>query len=423
MNYTRSILKNGLRVIVVPIDDVESVTSLVMVGAGSRYETRKNNGISHFLEHMAFKGTKKRPTAREIATLIDGIGAESNAFTGKEVTGYYIKSAAAHVNTTLDILSDILTNSKLDQEEIDRERGVIIEEINLYEDTPMRKIYDVFEDLMYGDTPMGWDIAGTKDVINSTNRADFVSYMDSLYSADNMTVVVAGKVNAQKISADIEKFFSPMKKFRTFKPQPVTESQKKPEVRIKHKKSEQAHFAVGVRTSGLQDETDRYPLSILSSILGGGMSSRLFYEVRERKGLAYYVRSYSEKYADVGYLASFAGVDPKRVDDAISTVVEEYQKIQKKGEITVDEVTKAQEFVKGHFILELEDTKSIATHYASEELLEKEMKNPDEIMKKLDAVTLDEVHAVAVKYLEKQPLNLALIGDFEDQARFLKLIK
>lgn len=422
MNYTRSILKNGLRVIVVPIDDVESVTSLVMVGAGSRYETRKNNGISHFLEHMAFKGTKKRPTAREIATLIDGIGAESNAFTGKEVTGYYIKSAATHVNTTLDVLSDILTHSKLDQDEIDRERGVIIEEINLYEDTPMRKIYDVFEDLMYGDTPMGWDIAGPKDVINSINRADFVDYMNSLYSADNMTVVVAGKVNEEKVKSDIERFFSPMKKFKTFKPKPVTESQEKPEVRIKHKKSEQAHFAVGVRTSGLQDETDRYPLSILSSILGGGMSSRLFYEVRERQGLAYYVRSYSEKYADVGYLASFAGVDPKRVDDAIKTVVEEYQKIQKKGEITADEVKKAKEFVKGHFILELEDTKSIATHYASEELLEKEIQNPDEIMKKLDAVTLDEVHNVAVKYLEKQPLNLALIGDFEDSDRFKKLI-
>lgn len=422
MNYTRSILKNGLRVIIVPIDDVESVTSLVMVGAGSRYETRKNNGISHFLEHMAFKGTKKRPTAREIATLIDGIGAESNAFTGKEVTGYYIKSAATHVNTTLDVLSDILTHSKLDQDEIDRERGVIIEEINLYEDTPMRKIYDVFEDLMYGDTPMGWDIAGPKDVINSINRADFVDYMNSLYSADNMTVVVAGKVDEDKVRADIEKFFSPMKKFKTFKPEPVLESQKNPEVRIKHKKSEQAHFAVGVRTSGLQDETDRYPLSILSSILGGGMSSRLFYEVRERQGLAYYIRSYSEKYADVGYLASFAGVDPKRVDAAIKTVVDEYQKIQKKGEITADEVKKAKEFVKGHFILELEDTKSIATHYASEELLEKEIQNPDEIMKKLDEVTVDQVHEVAVKYLEKQPLNLALIGDFEDQDRFKKLI-
>jgi predicted Zn-dependent peptidase len=423
MNYTRSILPNGLRVIVVPIDDVESVTSLVMVGAGSRYETRKNNGISHFLEHMAFKGTKKRPTAREIATLIDGIGAESNAFTGKEVTGYYIKSAATHVNTTLDVLSDILAHSELSQDEINRERGVIIEEINLYEDTPMRKIYDVFEDLMYGDTPMGWDIAGTKNVINSINRADFVSYMNSLYSADNMTVVVAGKVDEAKVKADITKFFSPLKKFKTFKPEPVMESQDKPEVRIKHKKSEQAHFAVGVRTSGLQDETDRYPLSILSSILGGGMSSRLFYEVRERKGLAYYVRSYSEKYADVGYLASFAGVDPKRVDDAIQTVVEEYQKIQKKGEITEDEVKKAKEFVKGHFILELEDTKSIATHYASEELLEREIKNPDEIMKKLDEVTLDEVHDVAVKYFKNQHLNLALIGDFEDQDRFLKLIK
>lgn len=423
MNYHKYTLDNGLRVIIVPIKEVESVTSLVMVGAGSRYETKKNNGISHFLEHMAFKGTDKRPTAREIATLIDGIGAESNAFTGKEITGYYIKSAAAHAGLALDVLSDILTNSKLDPEEIDRERGVIIEEINLYEDTPMRKIYDVFEDLMYGDTPMGWDIAGQKDIINSITRDDFVNYMNSLYSADNMTVVVAGKVDMDAVKNQIQEFFSPMKKFKTIKHKGVTEFQDRPEVMIKKKTSEQAHFGLGVRTSGLQDETDRYPLSILSSILGGGMSSRLFYEVRERRGLAYYVRAFSEKYADVGYLASFAGVDPKRIDDAIKTIVEEYNKIITPGEIEADELKKAKEYVKGHFILELEDTKSIASHYASEELLEKEIKNPDEIMEKLDEVTLDEVTGVAQKYLKGKPLNLALIGDFEDKERFQKLIK
>src|SRR3972149_2417574 len=198
MNYSKKVLKNGLRVITIPMPSFESATVMVMVGAGSRYETPKNNGISHFLEHMAFKGTKKRPSAMEIASLIDGIGGEFNAFTSKEVTGYFVKASKDHVDLCLDVLSDMLQNSKLDKAEIEKERGVILEEINLYEDTPSRKIGDVYENLLYGDTPMGWDIAGRKEVIRATTRENFVSYLKSLYSADNITVVVAGGIDTKK---------------------------------------------------------------------------------------------------------------------------------------------------------------------------------------------------------------------------------
>jgi len=204
MKHTRKVLKNGLRVITIPMPSFESATAMIMVGAGSRYETAKNNGISHFLEHMAFKGTTKRPTAQDIAAEIDGVGGEFNAFTSKEVTGYYVKAAATHVDLCLDVLSDMLRNSKLDKAEIEREKGVILEEINLYEDTPSRKIGDVYEGLLYGDTPMGWDIAGRKEVIRAITREDFVKYLQSLYSSDNITVVVAGGIDSNQVEAKLK---------------------------------------------------------------------------------------------------------------------------------------------------------------------------------------------------------------------------
>lgn len=422
MKHTHYTLKNGLQVIIVPVQEVESATTMVMVGAGSRYEEKTNNGISHFLEHMAFKGTKKRPTALEIASLIDGIGAESNAFTGKEYTGYYIKSSSEHIELSLDILSDMLKNLLLDKNEIDRERGVILEELNLYEDTPARKIGDIFENLLYGDTPMGWDVGGEKDIIKKITRENFLSYMKKFYSASNMVVVVAGKVDMQKTKKIIEEYFIPLSSYTIEGFSKVTDHQTKPAVFIKHKKTEQTHFALGVRTVGLPHEKDRYSLSVLSAILGGGMSSRLFSEIREKRGLAYYVRSFSESYIDCGYLASFAGVDSKRVDEAIQVVVEEYHKVAQKKEIQGEEVKKAKEYLKGHFILDLEDTRSVATYYASQLILEKKLENPTEVIAKIEAVTPEQVASVAKKYLKVEGLSLAVIGDFSEPSRFEKLL-
>ncbi len=417
MKFTHSKLANGLNVVIAPIMEMESATTMIMVGAGSRYEDKTNSGISHFLEHMAFKGTKKRPTAIEISSLIDGAGAESNAFTGKEYTGYYIKSAAHRVELSLDILSDMLTNLLLDQKEIDKEKGVIMEEINLYEDTPPRKIGDVYEELLYGDTPMGWDIAGSKDVIRGAKREDFVKYMRKLYSATNMVVVVAGKISVKDGLALVEKYFSSLPTFTTEGYRSVIEGQVKPAVKIRYKKTDQAHFALGVRAVGLPDEAKRYPLSLLAAILGGGMSSRLFHEVREKRGLAYYVRTISENYLDCGHLTTYVGADPARIDDAIKVVIEEYKKVQKAGEITAAELTKAKEFVKGHFVLELEDTRSVAVYYGSDFLLEKKLEEPSEVIARVEKVTLEEVLSVAKEFLS-QPLNLAIIGDFKDEARF-----
>ncbi len=425
MNYQRTVLPNGIRVLTIPMPSFESATVMVMVGAGSRYETRKNNGISHFLEHMAFKGTKKRPSALDISTLIDGIGGEFNAFTGKEATGFYIKSSSNHIELCLDVLSDMITDSLFEEKEINKERGVILEEINLYEDTPARKIGDIYERLLYGDTPMGWDVAGRKDVIKKVARKDFISYLERLYSADNITVLIAGGITPVKSVDLVEKYFGKMNKFDTLRYSEVVEHQKEPAVFVKKKKTEQVHIALGVRTVQLSHK-DRYPLSILSVILGGGMSSRLFHEVREKRGLAYYVRSSSEHYQDCGSLVSTAGIDPKRVEEAISVILEEYHKISISplaGQISNEELKKAKEFLKGHLVLELEDSRSVAAFYAHQELLEKEIKNPNEIIAKINEVTVDEVQKVAKKYFVNKGLNLAVIGNFPSGQRFEKLLK
>lgn len=423
MKHDKKVLPNGLRVVSIPMPSFESATVMVMVGAGSRYETRKNNGISHFLEHMAFKGTTNRPTAMHIASLIDGIGGEFNAFTGKETTAYYVKSSVRHVELSLDILSDMLKNSKLDKGEIEKEKGVILEEINLYEDTPPRKIGDIFERLIYGDTPMGWDIAGEKDVIRSITREDFQKYMKSLYSPSNMTVVVAGGIKSEKIFEMVKKYFSGMGKFDTLSYKKVSETQKKPSTLVRKKKTDQAHISIGFRTVP-NDHPDRYALSVLSAILGGGMSSRLFSEVREKRGLAYYVRTVSDHYQDVGNIASTAGLDPKRIKEGISVIVSEYAKFANgKAGVTEEELKKAKEYLKGHFVLDLEDSRSVASFYAHQEILEKKTRNPDELLEKLEKITLKDVEDMGKKYFKEKTLNLAVIGNFSDGQNFEKLLK
>ena len=423
MKFQKKVLSNGLRVLTIPMPSFESATVLVMVAAGSRYETKQNSGVSHFLEHMAFKGTQKRPSAIDISSLIDGMGGEFNAFTGKEATGYYIKSAKDKVETSLDVLSDMLLHSKLDQAEMDKERKVIMEEINMIEDSPSRKIGDIYDELLYGDTPMGWDIAGFPSNIKAMQREAIVSYMDSLYSASNMTVVVAGGIEEDKIFEQVEKYFGLMSTFKTNPYSTITEHQEKPAVLVHEKQTEQIHIALGVRTIPVNSDK-RYPLSVLSAILGGGMSSRLFHEVREKRGLAYYVRSHSEEYEDVGTFVSTAGIDPKRVVEAIEVMVAEYAKVgQGAMKLAGQEFTKAKEYMKGHFVLDLEDSRSVASFYAHQELLEDKVENPDEVIADIDAVTKEQVEAVGKEFFIDATLNLALIGKFEDGQSLEKLLK
>jgi predicted Zn-dependent peptidase len=432
MKFNRTILKNGLRVLTIPMPSFESATVMVMVGAGSRYETRLNNGISHFLEHMAFKGTAKRPTAMDITSLIDGMGGEFNASTGKEVTAYYIKSAADKVEISLDVLSDMLQNSKLDSAEIEKEKGVIVGEIDMNEDNPMRDIGDVYERLIYGDTPLGWNIAGGKDVVRKTTREDFLKYMKSLYSPHNMTIVFAGGIENEKAVELAEKYLGGMTRFDTLRFNKYEEKQDKPRLFLKTKKTEQTHIAIGFKTVK-NDHPDKYPLEVLAAILGGGMSSRLFHEVREKRGLGYYVSTGADSYQDAGSIVTVAGIDPKRIKEGITVILEEHKKISNSkfstsakasldGLISKPELKKAKEYLKGHMVLGLENSRSVAYYYASQELLEKKIDNPDELMKKIDAVTIEQIETVANKYFVEKGLSMAIIGNFEDRQIFENLL-
>lgn len=423
MNFQRKVLANGLRVLTIPMPSFESATVMLMVGAGSRYETRLNSGISHFLEHMAFKGTEKRPTAMDISSLIDGMGGEFNASTGKEVTAYYIKSESGKVELSLDVLSDMLKNSKLDSSEIDKEKGVIIEEINMCEDNPMRDIGDVYERLVYGDTPLGWNIAGEKDIVRKITRDDFLSYMKSLYSPHNMTLIFAGGIDSKKSVDLAEKYLGDMPRFDTLTFDKYEEDQQEPKLFLKTKKTEQAHIAIGFKTVK-NDHPDKYPLEVLAAILGGGMSSRLFHEVREKRGMGYYIGSSADSYNDAGSFVTTAGIDPKKVGEAIKIILEEHKKIKDKGLMIKDEeLKKAKEYLKGHMVLGLENSRSVAYFYAAQELLEKKINNPDQIMNKIDAVTVEQIEKAAKKYFVEAGLNLAIIGNFTSGQEFESLLK
>ncbi|MDP2585890.1 MAG: pitrilysin family protein [Candidatus Levybacteria bacterium] len=423
MNFKRTVLSNGLRVLTIPMPSFESATVMIMVGAGSRYETKLNNGISHFLEHMAFKGTKKYPTARDITSLIDGMGGQFNASTGKEVTAFYIKSEADRIELSVDVLSDMLKNSKFDSLEIEKEKGVIIEEINMYEDTPMRNIADVYERLAYGNTPLGWNIAGGKDIVRKTTREDFISYMRNLYSPNNITVVFAGGIDNKKAVGLADKYLGNMVRFDTLTFDKYEEDQEKPRLFLKTKKTEQAHVAIGFKTVR-NDHPDKYPLEVLAAILGGGMSSRLFHEIREKRGLGYYVGTSAESYQDAGTFVTTAGFDPKRIKEAIMAILEEHEKVRsQKSAISSQELKKAKEYLKGHMVLGLENSRSVAYFYAAQELLEKEIDNPDKVMKKIDAVTIEQLENVTKKYFVKKGLSVAIIGNFTSGQEFENLLR
>jgi len=421
MEYQKIILKNGLRLITVCIPESKSVTAMVLAGAGSRYESARTNGISHFLEHMVFKGSKKWPTVREISTLIDGIGGDFNAGTGKENTVYYIKSASEHLKLILEVLSDVTFNPLFAEKEIEKEKGVIIEELNMYEDLPMRRVAEYFETLLYPHSPLGWDIGGKADIIRGIKRDDFLNYRKARYIAKNMVIVIAGGFEKEKALDMVNQFFTAKAEDgEIIKPQEKF-IQKTSQMYLKTKKTDQTHLVCGVRGNALGHK-ERYIEAVLATILGGGMSSRLFTEVREKRGLAYYVRSETEHYLDNGYLATSAGVDTKRTDEAIKVILAEYQKIKSKTSLKPKELNKAKECLKGRLILELEDSRNIAQVMGMGELLEHKIRTPEEILKGIDKVSLEDVNRVANEFFQASKLNLAVIGPFEDKAKFAKLL-
>jgi predicted Zn-dependent peptidase len=409
--YNLDRLPNGLRVLTAPMDHAQSVSCFIMLAAGSRYETPDTSGIAHFAEHMFFKGTERRPTARDIGNEVDGIGGEFNAFTGKEYTGYYVRCAGEHRQVALDVLVDMIRNSKFDPEEVDREKGVIVEEMNMYFDTPRDYISGVYDTLLYGDQPLGWDIIGRKETVRAATRDTFLEYTGRWYKPARMVVGVAGKIEGD-LQADIERLLGDVGSEETGDPAPVAISENGgPRVKIHTKASDQAHLCLGVRSYPLV-HPDRYALQVLTTVLGTGMSSRLFTEVRERRGLAYYVYAMNHSYTDAGSLYSQAGVDINRIDEAITTIVGELQRIADEP-VPQAELDKARNVAKGRFVLQVESPHGLIMFGLRREVLENQATEPEEILAQLDAVTADDVQRVAQDVIGANGLNLALIGPFE----------
>ena len=412
-------LPNGLRVLAAPMPQAQSVSCFVMFAAGSRYETKETNGIAHFAEHMFFKGTERRPTARDLAGEVDAIGGEFNAFTSKEYTAYYVKCAAEHRDVALDVIVDMIRNSKFDAEEIDREKGVIVEEMNMYFDTPRDFIDGVYEELVYGDHPLGWDVIGRKETVLAATRETFLDYLGRWYKPSRMVVGVGGRIGDGLVDR-VGELLGDLEDAPTGSPLPALPSPNGARVKVHTKASDQAHICLGVRSRPI-DDPDRYVLSVLATILGGGMSSRLFTEVRERRGLAYYVFATNHSYTDAGSLYAQAGVDIDRIDEAIATVAAELRKVAAEP-IPDDELRKAKNFAKGRFALQIESPHGLITFGLRREVLEGRTPEPEEVLAGIEAVTAEDVQRVARELIGDGALRLALIGPFDDADRFERLL-
>ncbi|MFH1427269.1 MAG: pitrilysin family protein [Patescibacteria group bacterium] len=417
--YKLKLLRNGIKLITIPMRGTKTATILLMVRTGSKYENKKNNGISHFLEHMFFKGTKKRPNTLALAGELDSVGGEYNAFTGKEYTGYFVKVDCSKIKLAADIVSDMLLNSKFEQKEIDRERGVIVEEINMYHDNPLMYIEDIFENCLYGNTPAGWDTIGRADNILKFKRADFLKYFNSQYGAQNTIICLAGNIKngTEKI---ISQYFNKLAKSKIKDKIAVKEKQIKPKIKIHYKKTDQASLSLGVRTFPHNDP-DEVILKIIAIILGGSMSSRLFIKLRERYGLAYYVKTQAEFYTDSGYLTTQVGVPINKIEQAIKIILSEYSNMSK-IKIKDSELLKNIELIKGRLSLQLEPSDSIASWYGRQLILKEKILTPEEFYKKISKIKAEDIRRVANRVFVNKGLNLAVIGPFRDKSRFERIL-
>lgn len=413
-------LKNGLRILTIPQKGTQAVTVLVLVGTGSKYEKKEQGGISHFLEHMFFKGTKKRPTPIAVSEPLDEIGGVFNAFTGEEYTGYFAKVDKAHAELALDWVADIFLNSLMPKNEIEKEKGVVIEELNMHTDIPMAFVQILWNRLLYGDQPAGRDIVGTKESIQGFLKSDIVSYMNNQYVASNTIVCIAGNIKRAAIEKQAVKAFLGIGTSKPFGKAVVIERQTAPELLVEFRKTDQTHLNIGVRGYNLSHKK-RFAQELLSVILGGMMSSRLFIEIREKLGIAYYISADSESDPDTGYLVVQAGIKNENTAKAIKTILQEFKKIAK-NKVSSQELTKAKENVKGKMALSLESSDRKASFYGLQELLENQIFTPQEIYDKIDAVTVSDIQKVAQDLFCPEKLNCVVLGPFKDKEPFKKLL-
>lgn len=419
--FKKITLKSGLRIVSVPLRNTRAITVLILVATGSKYETKEINGISHLLEHMAFKGTKKRPHTLDIVKELDKVGGLFNAFTGKEFMGFWVKVDARHFDLACDILSDMIFNSLFGVKEIQKEKRVIFEEINMMKDNPQSYVLDLWEKLLYGDQPAGWMISGEKKTVARISRKNILDHFKANFVAKNAVIAVAGNFEEDESITKIRRFFEKFQKAEPLLKKPTVELQKSPQVLLHFKETDQTHLCLGVRAFNLFS-AKRYPLAVLSGVLGGIMSSRLFIEIREKRGLAYYIRTLPEDYTDTGYLVTHAGIDNKRVFEAIEIILKEYRNLKTK-KVAIAELNKVKDNMKGRLDLSLETSDAWASFAGSQELLKGEILTPAQEREMIDKVTQNDILEVAQEIFQPSKLNLTLIGPFRDKKPFVGLLK
>ena len=412
-NFEMFSLKNGMEVILIPRKESPATTVMVTVMVGSKYETKDISGLSHFLEHMAFKGTKKRPTYLDISLELEGLGASYNAGTDQESTNYYATVANKSFDQIFDIVTDLYLNPTVSTDELEKERGVIIEEINMYEDIPMRKVMDDFMYALYGDQPAGWSVAGRKEVIKSLKREDFINYREKHYTSENTILTIAGGY-PENVKEKIEEVFGLLERKPKTKLPDVVENQEKPTEHVRFKELDQTHLILGFRAFDARDER-RFALGVLTTILGRGMSSRLFQKVREEMGVAYYVSAGIDLDTNSGIVMANAGVSNNKAKEAIKAIVEEFKKF-KEEVVDNKELEKAKGFIVGNMFLALETSDDLADFYTNQRIKNLEIMTPEELAEKIKSVTAEDIQAVANDLFKNEGLNLALIGPFKNKS-------
>jgi predicted Zn-dependent peptidase len=418
--YEKITLDNGLRILSAYMPHTRSVSINFFVGAGSRYETDDVAGISHFLEHMLFKGTERRPTPREIAETIEGVGGIMNAGTDRELTVYWCKVPSPHFSRTLDVLADNIRNSVFAPPEIEKERSVIIEELHMVEDNPGDLVGVLIDEVLWPDQPLGRDIAGSETTVKAIQREHMVDYLKRQYVPANTVLAVAGNVPHEQVVAEAKRLLEDWENQPFGAWFPAKNGQKAPRVALKNKKTEQIHLCLGMPGYSAY-HPDRYTLDVLNSILGEGMSSRLFLEVREKRGLAYDVHSWVSHFQDTGAAVISAGVDPKKVRPTIEAVLEELDRL--KEDIPEEEVTKSREFIKGRLQLRMEDTRAVASWLGGQELLRNQILTVDDVVRIVDGVDVENLKRVAQDVYQHDKMSLAVVGPQRSAERLEALLK
>lgn len=420
--FTKTKLESGLRILTAPMQGTNTVTILVLCGTGSDYEAREQGGISHFLEHMFFKGTKNRPTPDAIKHELDGMGSLSNAFTSHELTGYHIKAAKTYLDQSLDLLADIYKNSLLAGEEIERERQVIIEELHKDRDTPTLYIWWVWEHLLYGDEPAGRDVIGEEKIIRALTPDDFRNYFHSQYVAQNTAIVVAGNFDEQKTIARVGELFCDMRHAPPVRTKPaIVLEQSAPRVHCEYKETDQTHVAIGFHGYDALHHK-RYAADVLATLLGGSWSARMWDRIRDKMGLAYTVWTSHESYSNRGFLTTYAGVDHKNVEQTLRAALEEYKKIREE-KVSAEELKRVKDYIRGTTLIGLEASNAVASFVGSEEMLTGSPMTVEEVFAKIEAVTSEDLKDVARELFRADRLNLAMIGPQKESALFEQILR